>query len=309
MADDRDRMTGRTEAVRRAYDLNRFPMATTVGPDHVYVACNAAYRELAGRAHRDTVRGPAGERISRALDLAWASLEPTDAHGLHAAPYLDDQGSVAGVNLTLVLAERMPPTELPEVVVAMQDALLPADLPVVPGLDLATRYLLAEGGGSGGDWFDALVRPDGRVALVVGDVVGHGVAASAAMGKLRAVLRGQLLGDRPLEEVMGEVDRFARREQEMQATTVCVVLADVVLGELEYCTAGHPPPLLVARDGHARFSLRRERHRSRPHASSPVTGTPSTWATSCSCTPTASWSARVAHRPRVPSSSARWPVT
>ena len=88
MADDRGRGTGRTDEVRRAYDASPLPMATTAGPAHVYVACNAAYRRhtgasgLVGRAHADTVRGPAGEQIARLLDRAWVSHEPTVAHGL-----------------------------------------------------------------------------------------------------------------------------------------------------------------------------------------------------------------------------------
>ncbi len=279
MADDRERVTGRTGDVRRAYDASPFPMAATAGPDHVYVACNTAFRLLAGasgligRRHADVVPGATGRRLGQVLDRIWTSHEPMVVRGLHAEPYHDADGAMAGIQLTQVGAtEPMPEletggnastgrsrrkqprtTEPPGLVTAMQDALLPADLPVVPDLDLSARYLLANEGGSGGDWFDAVVRPDGRVALLVGDVVGHGVAASAAMGQLRAVLRGQLLVDRPLRDVMEEVDRFARWELDMQATTVCVVLLDVVLGDIEYCTAGHPPPLVVGRDGEARY--------------------------------------------------------
>jgi serine phosphatase RsbU (regulator of sigma subunit)/anti-sigma regulatory factor (Ser/Thr protein kinase) len=256
LAEDRGRGTGRTDEVRRAYDASPLPMATTEGPAHVYVACNAAYRRhtgasgLVGRAHADTVPGPAGERIARLLDRAWVSHEPTAADGLYAAPYRGTDGSVAGVHLTQVGETS---GDQPDLVTAMQDALLPASLPVVPGLDLTARYLLAAEGSAGGDWFDVVVRPDGRVALVVGDVVGHGVAASAAMGQLRAVLRAQLLTDRPLQAAMRDVDRFARREAEMQATTLCVLLLDLSHGDVEYCTAGHPPPLVVGRAGVARY--------------------------------------------------------
>jgi anti-sigma regulatory factor (Ser/Thr protein kinase)/anti-anti-sigma regulatory factor len=231
-------------------------MATTAGPGHVYVACNAAYRRhtgasgLVGRAHADTVTGPAGERIARVLDRAWTSHQPTAVGGLYAAPYRDAHGHVAGVHLTQVGETPADPSDL---VTAMQDALLPTDLPVVPALDLAGRYLLAADGSAGGDWFDVVVRPDGRVALVVGDAVGHGVSAAAAMGQLRAVLRSQLLTSRPLGAAMQEVDIFARREGGMQAATVCVLLLDLELGGIEYCSAGHPPPLVVTSAGEARY--------------------------------------------------------
>jgi anti-sigma regulatory factor (Ser/Thr protein kinase) len=256
VADDRDRGAGRTDEVRRAYDASPLPMATTAGPGHVYVACNAAYRRhtrtdgLVGRSHADTVTGPVEARIAHLLDRAWTTHQPTAAGGLYAAPYRDADGDVAGVHLTQVGETSADP---PDLVTAMQDALLPADLPVVPGLDVAARYLLAAEGSAGGDWFDVVVRPDGRVALVVGDVVGHGVSASAAMGQLRAVLRGQLLTRRHLGAAMQEVDRFATRESAMVAATVCVLVLDLAVGDVEYCTAGHPPPLVVGPAGEARY--------------------------------------------------------
>src|SRR4249919_2602692 len=76
-----------------------------------------------------------------------------------------------------------------EIVAELQQALLPTSLPVLPRARIAARYLAAgHEQSAGGDWFDAIPLAGGSVALVVGDVVGHGVAASAAMGQLRAVL-------------------------------------------------------------------------------------------------------------------------
>ena len=131
--------------------------------------------------------------------------------------------------------------------------LLPTDLPLVPCVDIEARYLLAAGKGAGGDWFDAVVRPDGHVALVVGDVVGHGVRASAVMGQLRAVLHSQLLTRSTLSEALAVLDRYAEREIESRATTVCVLELDADTGQLEYCTAGHPPPLVVTGAGDAQY--------------------------------------------------------
>src|SRR5262245_25623569 len=68
----------------------------------------------------------------------------------------------------------------------LHGALLPAEVPVLPGLQIGASYLLSDADtAAGGDWFDAVPVVGGRVALVVGDVVGHGIAASAVMGQLR----------------------------------------------------------------------------------------------------------------------------
>ncbi len=75
------------------------------------------------------------------------------------------------------------------IVAELQEALLPTALPVLPRARIAARYLVAgQEQAAGGDWFDAIPLDGGAVALVVGDVVGHGLSASAAMGQLRAVL-------------------------------------------------------------------------------------------------------------------------
>ncbi len=140
-----------------------------------------------------------------------------------------------------------------DVVTALQEALLPVTLPVLPGARIAARYLVAARDQvAGGDWFDAIPRPDGSVALVVGDVVGHGVAASAAMGQLRAVLADALVtGCRP-EEALARADRFAARTPRLRATTAALVVLDPATGELLYACCGQPPPLVVAADGTTR---------------------------------------------------------
>ncbi len=142
-----------------------------------------------------------------------------------------------------------------EPVLSLQDALLPSWLPVLPGLELAGRYVLApEPEAAGGDWFDALALEDGRVALVVGDVVGHGVTASAAMGQLRTVAQERLRDGAGVAGAVRAMDELARHVPEARAATACVLVLDPGNGEVEYCTAGHPPPLLVPADvGRARY--------------------------------------------------------
>src|SRR4029078_13457814 len=80
------------------------------------------------------------------------------------------------------------------VIEAFQRTFLPAALPLLPGLRVATRYLpAATVVGVGGDWFDTFVRPEGDIVLAIGDVAGHGLPAASLMGKMRNALRAHAL--------------------------------------------------------------------------------------------------------------------
>ncbi|WP_199514785.1 SpoIIE family protein phosphatase [Nucisporomicrobium flavum] len=141
-----------------------------------------------------------------------------------------------------------------DVVTALQRELLPRGLPVLPGAQIGASYLLADTDrAAGGDWFEAVAREDGTVALVVGDVVGHGVAASGVMGQLRAVLQDRLAGGADVAEALDAADRFARRNPAAHAATVCLAVLDPRSGDVAYCTAGHPPPLLIRAGGDTRY--------------------------------------------------------
>lgn len=143
-----------------------------------------------------------------------------------------------------------------DAIAEFQRGLLPPSLPVLPGVTLAGEYLIAGADQSaGGDWFDAVPLPGGRIALMVGDVVGHGPAASAAMGRLRAVLDAVLVETTDLTCALGMADRLAQRTPAMHAATACVAVLEPLTGSLVYSTCGHPSPLVVPEDGAAR-SLR-----------------------------------------------------
>jgi len=140
------------------------------------------------------------------------------------------------------------------IVAEFQEALLPTTLPVLPQARIAARYLVAgHEQAAGGDWFDAIPLADGSVALIVGDVVGHGVAASAAMGQLRAVLAELLAAEKDLEHVLKRADAFAARVPALRAATLVLAVLDPADGELRYTTCGHPPPLVVGTGGTARY--------------------------------------------------------
>lgn len=140
------------------------------------------------------------------------------------------------------------------VVAELQEALLPPTVPVLPWARIAARYLVAgQDQSAGGDWFDAIPLPDGTVALIVGDVVGHGVAASAAMAQLRAVLNERLLAEADLTAVIAQADAFAARTPALHAATMVVVVLDPRTGRMRYITCGHPSPLLIGSGGVTRF--------------------------------------------------------
>lgn len=136
-------------------------------------------------------------------------------------------------------------------------ALLPARLPHLPGLQLAARYLPAEAGPVGGDWYDAFELPDGRLAVVVGDVGGHGVEAASAMGRLRnGLFAFASEGHDPTSSLERLSDLLGNSSQDWNIPDP---IASVSFGALDRATlhfevtcAGHPPWLLL-RAGRAEF--------------------------------------------------------
>src|SRR5262245_33063362 len=137
---------------------------------------------------------------------------------------------------------------------ALQEALLPRALPVLPRARIAARYLAAgQEQAAGGDWFDAVPLADGTVALVGGDVVGHGIAASAAMGQLRSVLDELLAAEPDLRTVLTRAEAFAAERAGLRAATMALAVLDPADGTLRYTTCGHPPLLIISTDGTSRY--------------------------------------------------------
>lgn len=137
---------------------------------------------------------------------------------------------------------------------AAQSSLLPPFLPMLPNLALAGSYHRATSvRAAGGDWYDAVPLGEGRVALVVGDAVGHGIAAASAMSRLRGAMRATALRDPEPPAVLGDLDSFAAMMEDVEGASVFYGVLDSATGELAYTTAGHPAPLLVGGDGDAAF--------------------------------------------------------
>ena len=115
---------------------------------------------------------------------------------LHVGTLTPREFTADDTELLQLAADRAAPTienarlfEQRRVAEVLQRTLLPTELPSIAGLEVATRYVPAEGTGLGGDWYDVFELPESRIAIAVGDVVGHGVAAAAVMAQLRTALR------------------------------------------------------------------------------------------------------------------------
>jgi serine phosphatase RsbU (regulator of sigma subunit)/anti-sigma regulatory factor (Ser/Thr protein kinase) len=136
----------------------------------------------------------------------------------------------------------------------MQRALLPDALPDMPGLRFSAKYLPGGAGVKiGGDWYDVFQLPNGRLAFVIGDVVGRGVLAASVMAEIRAALRAYLTEGHSLPEVMRLLNELLVSMGRHRSATVAILELDFEAGALEAVSAGHLPPLLVAPDGEASF--------------------------------------------------------
>jgi anti-sigma regulatory factor (Ser/Thr protein kinase) len=135
---------------------------------------------------------------------------------------------------------------------ALQRSLIPARLPAIPGLDLAGRYLPAGEGGVGGDWYDVFALPSGSIGVVMGDVIGRGLAAAVVMGRLRSALRAYALDEAKPHRVLERLDRKVQHFEAGQMTTVLYAVINPKLTTFEVSSAGHPLPMIVEPGGTAR---------------------------------------------------------
>jgi serine phosphatase RsbU (regulator of sigma subunit)/anti-sigma regulatory factor (Ser/Thr protein kinase) len=141
-----------------------------------------------------------------------------------------------------------------EAAVTLQRSLLPQQLPSVPGVSFAWRYLPAGAGTHvGGDWYDVIPLEGGRVGLVIGDVMGRGLHAAAVMGQLRATARAYAAMSGKPPDVLRELDIAVGRLEQSQITTAAFGVLDPQSGALTIASAGHLPPLVVTADGTAAY--------------------------------------------------------
>ncbi len=135
----------------------------------------------------------------------------------------------------------------------LHEVVSPPALPQVEGWELAAVYSPAGRLDVGGDFYDAIPLGDGRLALVIGDVMGRGVRAVTAMAQVRSAVRTLVAVDPTPTAVLGGLDLLFERFPTDQLVTACYVLADPGRGRLDVGLAGHPAPLVVDASGTGRF--------------------------------------------------------
>jgi serine phosphatase RsbU (regulator of sigma subunit) len=164
-----------------------------------------------------------GEDVTFAEDLAERAAIAIDNSELHSE--------------TLAAATRL------------QHAVLPERTPHAPHFEVAAHYSPSGRTEVGGDFYDAVPLDDGRVAFFVGDVMGRGVAAAAAMAQMRAAVRAYIAVDPSPRAVLDRLDRMLHQYGTEQLVTLLCGLADPGRGELVVANAGHPPAVVLRRSG------------------------------------------------------------
>ena len=204
-----------------------------------------AYQVLIRSGHQAWVALPlrSGGRMLGILTLAFPEPHPIDDGA--------DQISLAALGSAIAdaVSRAIQHDTDRDLVMSVQRSLLPETLPDHPGVRLAARYLPAETSyGLGGDWYDAVPLPGGRILLLVGDVAGHGLQAAIAMGQMRTAAHALAPAHGPAA-LLDALDQFVGSGPEASSATAAVAVIDPADRTLRYCLAGHPPLLLRDPDG------------------------------------------------------------
>jgi serine phosphatase RsbU (regulator of sigma subunit) len=186
-------------------------------------------------------------RVVGAVTFGRDRAEPFDAEQQTVLSQLATRAALAIDNAVTYERER-------RAALTLQHSLLPEISITVPGFSIATRYFAgAEGAQVGGDWYDAITLPDGRIGVTVGDVMGHGLASAALMGQVRAALRGiAATGSNPAE-VLRLLDGVVQSLSETQLVTCAYGVYDPQTSTLTFASAGHPPPMIVKPNATPRY--------------------------------------------------------
>lgn len=183
-----------------------------------------------------------GDRLLGALRFSFATVK-----------LFDEEERAFVLALAALTAQTLQRTELYEserqATLKLQRALLPQLVSGVPGWDVAAHYSPAGGQEAGGDFYDVIPLPDGRLAAVVGDVMGRGLEAAAAMAQVRSTIRAYAIDNPNPAVVFSRVDGFFQALELDQLVTAVYLLVDSTGSTVEIASAGHLPPLLVTANG------------------------------------------------------------
>ncbi|SCF14725.1 GAF domain-containing protein [Micromonospora viridifaciens] len=128
---------------------------------------------------------------------------------------------------------------------ALQRSLIPTELPEVPGLEMAARYVPGHASGVGGDWYDVFTLPSGALGVVVGDVSGHGLQSAVVMGRIRSALRAYALVCDDPAEALALLDRKVVHFEAGSLTTALYAMISPDRSRVHLSLAGHPRPVLA----------------------------------------------------------------
>lgn len=179
--------------------------------------------------------------------MTWVTAESRRRYDDADVAFAEDLGRRAGIAIDNAQLH----SQTREAAVRLQHAVLPEKLPDVAGWELAAHYSPSGRTQVGGDFYDAVPLPDGRLVLFVGDVMGRGVGAAAAMAQMRSAIRAYLAVDPAPRPVLEKLDRMFATFDPAQLVTLVYLLADPHEDRLTMVNAGHPPPLLLTREGAA----------------------------------------------------------
>ncbi|MET8828042.1 SpoIIE family protein phosphatase [Streptomyces sp. NPDC004610] len=187
-----------------------------------------------------------GITLGVATFVRTAGHAPFDADDLLLAEEIGTRSAVCVDNARRYAREHL-------TALALQHSLLPSGVPEQSAVTAAHRYLPAQAG-VGGDWYDVIPLSGARVALVVGDVMGHGVHAAATMGRLRTAVHNYAALDLPPEDLLTNLDDLVSRLDLTGYIATCLyTVYDPVTRRWTLARAGHPPPALALPDGTVLF--------------------------------------------------------
>ncbi|NGM11819.1 SpoIIE family protein phosphatase [Verrucosispora sp. CWR15] len=198
--------------------------------------------------------GPSSAEPSFVLPLTGVANQPLgELRVWHPTAESTDADEAALTQLARLVGVRMENAQLYEaehrIATTLQHSFLPRTLPQLPGAVVASRYLPGSADVEvGGDWYDVVARDDDELMLIIGDVVGKGVPAAAAMGQLRNALRAYVLEGFDPGESLTRLNRLVGSTESRSFATVFCLWFSPRTGRLRYASAGHPSPLVIRGD-------------------------------------------------------------
>jgi hypothetical protein len=185
----------------------------------------------------------AGSRQVGGVLLGWSE---------HAVPAFDHEELRAALAMTGPALRRAGRYDIDhEIAVTLQRSLLTVPTVEVPGITWSARYRSGNPGVAGGDWYDVIALGGSRVAVVIGDIVGKGVQAAAAMGQLRSATRALVNRVEDPGRLLEALDDYVRATGQGLFSSLALVVIDADAGTARHAIAGHPPPLLCTADKRA----------------------------------------------------------